>query len=57
MYLYYVDRPEELPNDYMVRLYQDGVERAVGDYIAGMTDRYAVTQYEKLFIPKAWHRF
>ena len=29
-------------------------ERAVCDFIAGMTDRYAVATYEKLAIPRTW---
>ena len=32
----------------------DGKERAVCDYIAGMTDAYAVETYLDLFIPKSW---
>ena len=32
----------------------DGRERVVGDYIACMTDTYAVREYERLFVPKSW---
>ena len=32
----------------------EGMERAVCDYISGMTDKYAVEQFGELFIPKAW---
>jgi dGTPase len=28
--------------------------RRVTDYIAGMTDRYALSLYEKVFLPKPW---
>ena len=31
------------------------VERAVCDFIASMTDSYAITLYEKIFLPKRWH--
>ncbi|HWP91935.1 MAG TPA: deoxyguanosinetriphosphate triphosphohydrolase [Thermodesulfobacteriota bacterium] len=31
------------------------VERAVCDFIAGMTDSYAISTYEKIFLPKRWH--
>lgn len=34
----------------------DDVERMACDYIAGMTDRYAIAQYQKLFIPHGWDR-
>ena len=33
---------------------REGVDRAVCDYIAGMTDRYAVYKYSELFIPATW---
>ena len=29
-------------------------ERVVSDYVAGMTDKFAVMTYEELMIPKAW---
>ena len=33
---------------------QDGVDVAARDFIAGMTDRYAVSLFERLFVPKPW---
>jgi dGTPase len=33
---------------------QDGLDAAVRDFIAGMTDRYAIRLFEQLFIPKPW---
>ena len=33
---------------------QEGVDAAVRDFVAGMTDRYAVRLFEQLFIPKPW---
>ena len=33
---------------------REGVDRAVCDYIAGMTDPFAVEKYKELFIPKGW---
>ena len=35
-------------------LQRDGIDAATRDFLAGMTDRYAVTLYEQLFIPKPW---
>tara|TARA_B100002003_G_C13684319_1_gene345395 strand:- start:257 stop:544 length:288 start_codon:yes stop_codon:yes gene_type:complete len=32
----------------------EGVDVAARDFLAGMTDRYAVGLYEQLFIPKPW---
>lgn len=47
----YVARPEALPEKVQARLTADGVKRTVCDYIAGMTDRYALDEYKKLFYP------
>ena len=43
-----------LPSDYRAVAEREGAERAVCDYIAGMTDQYAVHQYTELFIPSGW---
>ena len=51
---YYIDHPAELPDEYLLIGYRDGMERAVTDFIAGMTDRYAVRTYEELFMPKGF---
>jgi dGTPase len=32
----------------------DGLDVAVRDFIAGMTDRYAVSLFEELYVPKSW---
>lgn len=55
LYEYYVHHPEALPEDYHPQLSFDGMERTVCDYIAGMTDKYAVDKYAELFIPSGWH--
>jgi dGTPase len=47
----FVREPAQLPRDYLARCGEIGRERAVCDYIAGMTDRYAVQEYERLFSP------
>ncbi|MCD7945996.1 MAG: deoxyguanosinetriphosphate triphosphohydrolase [Clostridiales bacterium] len=54
MFEAYVKDPNLLPTDFQDIRYEEGVERAVCDYIAGMTDPYAVAKYGELFIPKAW---
>ena len=54
LYEYYVRRPEALPEDFHPQLSFDGMERTVCDYIAGMTDKYAVDKYTELFIPSGW---
>ena len=50
---YYIAHVDEVPAEY--RKISGGDDaRAVIDYIAGMTDRYAVSRYSELFIPKGW---
>ena len=55
LYEYYYNHPEAIPEDFQPQLSLDGMERTVGDYIAGMTDNYAVDKYTELFIPMGWH--
>lgn len=45
----YTRYPELLPKEVQARIPEEGLERAVCDYIAGMTDRYALEAYRKLF--------
>jgi dGTPase len=47
----YCGRPEQLPPHIFARLEHDGTKRVVCDYIAGMTDRYAMEEFQKLFDP------
>lgn len=55
LYLYYEDRIELLPEHNRKRIeLGDSEEQAVCDYIAGMTDTYAVKKFEDIFVPKAW---
>ena len=47
----YVDKSEQLPFEAQDKIPKDGLKRVVSDYIAGMTDRYALDEYKKLFNP------
>jgi dGTPase len=47
----YLERPEQLPPSVLRRSKKDGIYRATCDYIAGMTDRFAQDEYQKLFDP------
>lgn len=47
----YIEQPQQLPAHIQKRIKTDGMERVVCDYIAGMTDRYALDEYKKLFDP------
>ncbi len=55
LYEYYYTHPEAIPADFQPQLSMEGMERTVCDYIAGMTDNYAVDKYTELFIPMGWH--
>ena len=46
-----VDEPRQLPPRYQALIERDGAERVVCDYIAGMTDRFALQEHGKLFDP------
>ncbi len=56
LYEFFVENPDELPNEFISIAWKEGTERAVCDYIAGMTDSYAVTVFTKYFVPKAWNK-
>ncbi len=47
----YTKKPQQLPPDKQMRIPAEGKERVVCDYIAGMTDRYALDEHKKLFDP------
>jgi dGTPase len=47
----YVKAPDMLPDDVQKRVQETELERAITDYIAGMTDRYALEEWQKLFDP------
>lgn len=50
----YIDQPEQMPSSFMVRINAgEETHRVVADYVAGMTDRYALDEHKKLFDPHA----
>lgn len=51
MFTYFTQHVDKLPKTYLRWLERDGKERVVCDYLSGMTDRYAVSVFESLFIP------
>jgi len=50
------EKVRERPGEFLERrtVEAEGVDAAARDFLAGMTDRYAVALYEHLFIPKPW---
>ncbi len=53
LFLAYRDRPTLMPPQYFAMIERQGLERTICDYIAGMTDRYAMQEYQRLFEPWA----
>lgn len=55
LFHYYMEHIEQLPGKYL-RMLDEGEkpERVVCDYIAGMTDQYAITKFSEYFLPQAW---
>lgn len=54
---YYIKHPDEIPDEviFITEKRGESLETAVCDYIACMTDSYAITKFEELFIPKSWN--
>jgi dGTPase len=52
LFSYYLEHPEAVPAEY--RATPDDLPTQVADYIAGMTDRFALRTYEQLFLPQGW---
>lgn len=57
LFMFFRDNPEQMPQDVKHILESDGPERAACDYVAGMTDNYAVKMYQNVFIPLSWNVF
>ena len=54
LYKYYMAHPDKLPSDFRPQLDLEGMPRVVCDYVAGMTDKYAVFKFEEIFVPTGW---
>ncbi len=53
---YYIENPGSLPLYIQEIAWKEGIERAVCDYIAGMSDRFAIYTYNNIFVPKSWEK-
>ncbi|MDR1702152.1 MAG: deoxyguanosinetriphosphate triphosphohydrolase, partial [Sporomusaceae bacterium] len=54
LFEYFIAHPGDLPQQFLDREEKWGVKITVADYIAGLTDLYAVKLFEKLFVPSTW---
>ena len=57
MFSYFCDHPGEMPEEYIMITYRDGLERGVADVLSGMTDRYATRKFKELFVPSSFQAF
>ena len=55
LYDYYLNHVDRMSNFYIQLAYQEGRERAVTDYISGMSDEFAIRTFEEIFVPRKWH--
>ena len=56
LYEFFTARPEKLPGEFAAIREEEGKERATLDYIAGMSDYYAIETFQRLFVPRGWGR-
>ncbi len=55
LFAYYMEHLDQLPAEFLLNAEADGNERVVADWIACMTDRYAINLYKRLFVPEEWN--
>lgn len=56
LFHYFYRRPEKLPEDYLLRVERWGRQTTVADYIAGLTDVFAISLFKRLFVPPVRER-
>ncbi|MBE3592893.1 MAG: deoxyguanosinetriphosphate triphosphohydrolase [Thermoanaerobacter sp.] len=54
LFYYFYDNIDKMPQEFIKLTEIYGKERAVADYIAGMTDKYALLKYKEIFLPSPW---
>lgn len=52
LFAHFLENPDRLPAEYQARADDDA--RRVADFVASMTDRYAIECYERIFVPHHW---
>ena len=57
LFEYYCEHPGEMPEEFVMIGYEDGIERSVCDYLSCMTDRYATRKFTALFAPSSFPAF
>lgn len=59
LYEYYIEHPHKMSQEYFELISRRGEkpERAVCDYISGMTDQYSIVKFQEIYIPKSWEKY
>jgi dGTPase len=52
LFRHYLRRPNEIGEQSRKRKRKVGVHRAIGEYLAGMTDRYVIQEHQRIFTPR-----
>lgn len=55
LYQSFAQQPDLMPEGYQKIAGEQGIDRAVTDYISGMSDEFAIRTFEELFVPKKWN--
>ncbi|MBQ2889325.1 MAG: deoxyguanosinetriphosphate triphosphohydrolase [Clostridia bacterium] len=56
IFTYYFEKPDALPIHMQEIAWTEGIERAVCDYIAGMSDRFAIYTFNDIYVPRSWNK-
>lgn len=56
LFAHYMKNPDQMPKNMQETAQKEGAERAVCDYIAGMSDRFAIYTFNNLYVPKTWNK-
>lgn len=56
LYHYYMDHVDKLPDEYRILMNErgDSLDRVVCDYVSSMTDRFAITKFNDIYMPNSW---
>ena len=59
LYAYYIANPEAMGAEYyaMIMKREEKPERAVCDYISGMTDQYSIAKFKEIYVPRSWEKY
>ena len=55
LYEYYMAHAEQMSPLYQRIAEEEGDDRAVTDYISGMSDEFAIRAFEEYYVPRRWH--